>query len=209
MRFIKENPALAAGIGLPFLLVIFFTFSTVIMQWAVESPKYDAIFAIQDTNCLNGDAVVSFNFADGKVKARYSYPKVENNYRNCHANQSIYRFEAKNLTSRKITFELPEESEDSKTTSDWHKFEIAELANLQIDNSQVSPDGYNFKNKNGYYNGYFSPFFGGYRYRDSVVISKNGRNIKILPTDNRYYNYYAYDNVIFLGWVISDTGRKP
>ncbi|MEQ1790594.1 MAG: hypothetical protein ABL857_09140, partial [Rickettsiales bacterium] len=183
MRFIKENPALAAGIGLPFLLVIFFSFSTVIMQWAVEPPKYDVLFTVQNSQCIN-DAKVRFDFSNGRIVAKYNYPKKENNYTNCYDGQKIYRFEAKKLGSKEITFTIAEKNEADKTISDWHNLQVEELANLQIDNNQVAPDGYIFGTGNGYYRGGFFPFFGGYNYRDGITISKNGRTVRLLQSDN-------------------------
>ena len=203
MRFIKENPALAAGIGLPFLLVIFFSFSAAVTQWTVEPPKYDVFFTVQSSQCIAGDAKANFSFASGKIKAKYIYQKKENNYVNCYDNQRIYRFNAKNLVSKEITFEVPAKNEDSQ---EWKEFDVAELKDLKIDNSPVALDGYSFKKSDAYYRGGFFPFFGGYNYRDGMVISKNGRTIRILPVDEG--SYYSYNNINFLGWVVSEGEQK-
>ncbi len=202
MRFIKENPALAAGIGLPVLLVIFFTLATVIPQWTVASPQYDLIFTVQDYQCIGGEAKVNFDSAGGKIKAKYSYPKKENNYVNCSDSQHLYRFNAKNMISREITFELPAKQDG---IYDWQKLEISELQNLQIDNNPIAPDGYRFSGKDGYYSGGIFPF-GGYHSYNGMNISKNGRAIDLTPINRE--RYYSYNNINFLGWVVSEGDKK-
>ena len=188
MSFIKEKPALAAGIGLPVLLIIFFTLATVIPQWMVAPPQYDVIFTVQDYQCIGGEGKVHFDFAGGKIKAKYSYPKKENNYVNCGDNQKIYRFNAKNLISKEITFEIPAKKD---AVSDWQQVEVGELQNLQIDNNPIAPDGYRFMDKGGYYSGGLFPF-GGYTSYNGMSISKNGRAISLSPINGE--RYYSYNN---------------
>ncbi|MEK6745521.1 MAG: hypothetical protein AABY33_00610 [Pseudomonadota bacterium] len=199
MRFVKENPALAAGIGLPVLLIIFFTLATVIPQWTVEPPKYDAVFTVQDYQCIGGEAKANFDFSGGKIKAKYIYPKKENNYVNCSENQRIYHFNSKHLTSREITFELPAKKDGFH---DWQQFEIVELQNLKIDNNPIAPDGYRFSGRDGYYSGGIFPF-GGYHSYNGMSINKNGRAIDLSPINRE--GYYSYNNVKFLGWVVSES----
>ncbi len=133
----------------------------------------------------------------GNIKAKYSYP--ENN--TCSYSQEIYRFSAKNLTSKEITFEIPAKNEDSK---EWKEFEIEELKSLEIDNSPVAPDGYIFNGEGkGYSHGMF---WFGYRTYNGISINKNGRKISISPvTSEQNYSYSAVD---FLGWVVSEEGEK-
>lgn len=202
MRFVKENPALAAGVGLPVLLVIFFTLATLIPQWTVAPPQYDVIFTVQDYQCIGGEGKVHFDAVDGKIKAKYSYPKKENNYVNCSDNQRIYRFNAKNLISREITFEIPAKKDG---VSDWRQFEIVELQNLKIDNNPIAPDGYRFSDKSGNYSGGFFPF-GGYHSYNGMSINKNGRAIDLSPANRE--RYYSYNNINFLGWVASEGDKK-
>lgn len=202
MRFVRENPALAAGIGLPFLLVIFFTLATVIPQWTVAPPEYDVIFIVPDYQCREGEAKVEFDFALGKIKAKYSYPKKENDYVNCNGNERVYRFNAKTMISREITFELPPKKD---ANTEGRQFEIPELTNLKIDNNPVAQDGYRFNGRDGYYSSGFFPF-DNYHYRNGMSISKNGRAVAISPiNDDRYYSYSEVD---FLGWVIPEGDKK-
>lgn len=202
MRFVKENPALAAGIGLPVLLVIFFTLATLIPKWTVAPPQYDLIFTVQDYQCIGGEAKANFDYLSGKIKAKYSYPKKENNYANCNDNQYIYRFNAKNMISREITFELPARKDG---VHDWQQFEIAELKNLQIDNNPIAPDGYRFSAKDGYHSGGWFPF-GGHHSYNGMNISKNGRAIDLTPINRE--RYYSYNDIRFLGWVVSEGEQK-
>lgn len=200
MRFVKENPALAAGIGLPVILVIFFTLATMIPQWTVEPPKYDVIFTVQEYQCINGEAKANFDFTNGKIKAKYIYPKKENGYVNCSDNQHIYRFSARNVISREITFELPAKKENFY---EWQQFEVSELTNLQLDNNPVAPDGYQFSNSNNYYSGGFFPFYGYHSSYNGMSIIKNGRAVDLTPINKE--RYYSYNDIKFLGWVVSES----
>lgn len=200
MRFVRENPALAAGIGLPVLLVIFFTLATLIPQWTVAPPEYDVIFSIRDYGCISGDAKANFEVFDGRIKAKYIYvTKEQNNYANCSDNERIYRFDAKNMVSREITVKLPGKQENSPN---WQDFEVAELKDLQIDNNPVAPDGYKFTGTGDYYYGGLFPFYGSSSSK-GMSISKNGRAISISPINRE--RYYSYNNINLLGWVISEA----
>ncbi len=203
MKFIKENPALAAGIGLPFLLVILFALASIIPKWLVAPPSYDLIFTIQDFSCKNGDGKANFDNIDGRIKAKYIYPKKENNYINCSDNQRIYRFFANIQNSREITFELPAKKEEM---TDWNDFEITELKELRIDNNPVAPDGYTFSAGSNYYSSGFFLFGGGYSYRDTAAIYKDGRLVSIIPLEKD--RYYYGNQIKFLGWVASDGEKK-
>lgn len=202
MRFVKENPALAAGIGLPVLLVIFFVLATLIPQWTVEPPQYDAIFTVPDYQCRDGEAKVSFEFVTGKIKAKYSYPKKDNGYVNCSGNERIYRFNAKTLVSREITFEIPAKNE---TNSEPQQFSVPELSDLKIDNNELAPDGYRFNGRNSYYSGGFFPF-DNYHYHNGMSISKGGRVVSLSPINND--RYYSYSDINFLGWIIPEGDKK-
>lgn len=197
MRFIKENPALAAGIGLPFLLVIFFSLAAVIPQWLVADPQYDFLFS--DTQYhKNSDVEVRFQVVDGAIKIEQRKPDKDNSYNSTH----LYRYNTKNNSVQEIA--LSPKSDDNK---DWHEFSVSEIKSLKLDNNSKSLDGYEFAGQYGYYSGGGLFFFGGGgRYRDGLSLVKNGRVVYISQTrgDRLYYSRDAK----FLGWVISEGDKK-
>jgi hypothetical protein len=200
MRFIKENPALAAGIGLPVLLIIFFSLATIIPQWFVEPPEYDLLFTVNERKCNENSVDVRLKIIDEKIKAEYLYPKKEND---CYYNKKIYLFSAKNLTSQEIPYEIP--AKDAIIIY-WKQFDIAKISSLKLQDQTIAKDGYEFRNRNCYSGGGFFPFFGESNYMNSVAIAKNGRNVRVFPiTNDRYYSYY---NIEFLGWIIPDGEQK-
>ncbi len=201
MRFIKENPALSAGIGLPVLLVLLFSLATIIPQWLVAPPQYDVIFVMRNQPCVGEESKVSFEFIKGKIRAKYIYPKNANGSVSCYDSQKLFRFDAKNMTSKEITFEVPAKNEDG---AEWKELEIEELKNIKLDNSPVAPDGYEFVNVDNDYRGGISPFAGRSN-RTGLVISKSGRKFEIL-SDSRD-RFYHYGNTGFIGWVIPE-GEK-
>lgn len=195
MRFIKKNPALAAGIGLPLLLILIFSLASIIPQWLVAPPQYDVVFSVQEYgSCGKDNAEVNFTTIQGKIKAEYKYQK--NNY--CY-NRKLYIFDAKTLVSNEIAFAIPQREGEEEQ---WKELDIPEIKSLELNISPVSLDGYKFAdNYNHYYGGGFFPFGHGYRSDNGAAISKNGRVFRLYPFFNN--NYYNSNHVSFLGWVIS------
>lgn len=198
MRFIKENPALAAGIGLPFLLVIIFSLAAAIPSWLVAPPQYDLLFTATQYN-NNSDIEVRFQVVSGGVKAEQRKIEKVNNYYNNNSPR-LYRYNVRNNSVKEIV--LSPKSDDSK---DWHEFSVPEVKSLKLDNNSKAPDGYEFASQYGYSGGgLFFPFSN--HYRDGVSIVKDGRAIAIPQMErNRYY--YGSD-VKLLGWVVSEGEGK-
>ncbi|MEZ5691025.1 MAG: hypothetical protein R3D71_05100 [Rickettsiales bacterium] len=196
MKFIKENPALAAGIGLPIILIIFFYIATAIPRWTVAPPKYNLVFSVQEYSGCRKEPEVNFKTVNGKIAAEYKYNK--NNVCN---NKKLYIFDAKTLVSREINFNMPPEDGE---VGIWKKFDIPELESIKLDNSPVSPDGYQFADNYRYnYRSGFFPFGGYYGGRNGLAINKDGRVFRIYPNNGKNYSY-SINNTYLLGWIIAD-----
>jgi len=203
MRFIKENPSLAAGIGLPILLLVFFSLASIIPQWTVAPPKYDLLFSIEENRCDDKKPSVNFKLVGSSMKAEYLYPEKKDNYSNCYQYKKLYRFSAAKNESREIVYDVPAKD---KQITDWKNFEIAEVKNLKLDGSKKAKDGYEFFGRyDRYYGGGLFFFGGGYSSRNMVSINNSGRAVNISPfnKDSEYY----YSNVEFIGWV-EEEGAK-
>ena len=196
MHFIKENPSLAAGIGLPVLLLILFSLAAFIPQWLVVPPKYDLLFSkIIYNDCNFKNAMIDFHTIDNHIEAKYKYPEVDNN--SCGKTRKLYRFFVKNLSSQEIAFDAP--AKQKSKDLEWTIFKIKEVESLKISSNSIAPDGYKFY-RDGYDDrGIFPIFFGNHSYYGSYII-KGGRKIEL----NHSSEDYSYDNIEFLGWIIPD-----
>ncbi len=188
MRWIKENPTLAAGIGLPLVLIVLFSLAATIPRMLVEPPTYDVLF-YADNYSAKPDAEVKLSVEGGQLKAQYR--KQDNQYGSyVHA---IYRYSAKTGTTRQIDIIPP-----GSGAKEWQDFSIKGASDLTLDSNLTAPDGYTFESyRNGSGGELASMFFMGSHYHRGPLIAKSGRTISIHPSNDTYYGY----NVHFLGWV--------
>ncbi len=63
--FLRENPTIAFGLGLPLLLVVAFLLVSGIPALLVDPPQYDVIYATEYNNYPNG---VQISVVDHKVQ---------------------------------------------------------------------------------------------------------------------------------------------
>ena len=85
-------------------------------------------------------------------------------------------------------------------TAKLTSLEVPDLAGLKVDSSSVAPDGYALSPEtNGYGSDMFTGFFHSTRYRNDVVLTKNGRSIRLPNASNAYYS----NNTHFIGWVVA------
>jgi hypothetical protein len=200
MRFIKENPALAAGIGLPVLLVILFSVAAAIPKWTVAPPEYDLLFTTNQYD-RNSDVEVRFQVVDGHIKAQQRKVDKNNSYNNNLPHLYRYNVKSNNIREIAVSTNLPGDSQG------WQELPVPEVDSLKIDSNIKAPDGYEFRNEYGYYRGDMFLFpFGGSRYYNGVSIVKDGRSVSFPEIgSNRYY----YGNEVkFLGWIIAEESRK-
>ena len=196
--FLRENPTIAFGLGLPLLLVTVFLLISGIPSLIVAPPQYDLLYATQYYNYQNG---VQISVINGKVQV------IHQGTTNNNRKPLLWRYNPKTGAVKEIAIVLPAELIHSKKTASTSEeeskttlIEVADLAGLNIDSSSIAPDGYEFRVGNDRYsNNVFGGLFYSSRYRNQAILTKEGRSIKLPNADGRYYS----SNTRFIGWVVS------
>ena len=201
-KFIRDNPTLAFGLGLPLLIVLVFMVAAMLPRIGAITPKYAVVFATNYTpNQYPGQRGVVIRIENKKAHVVYI---GENNYYNV---PKLYLFDPAKDSIREIPITLPL----SLTTTCVYKVQadcsqhdsakitpisVPELEPLQLDASTIAPDGYEFTN---YYDSYSrDPFFGGLffgsSYHSGVALKKGSYSVEVPHTE-------PYGNAQFIGWV--------
>ena len=196
--FLRENPTIAFGLGLPLLLVVTFLLISGIPALLVASPQYDVLYATEYYNYQSG---VQISVINQKVQVIYQ-GSVQNNQK-----PHIWRYDPKTGAVKEISFLLPPgltrpgkkpatPEEVSKTTL----IDVPDLEGLTIDSSSIAPDGYEFGvGSDRYSRNVFGGLFYSSRYRHEAVLTKSGRSIRLPNAVGQYYR----GNTHFIGWVVS------
>ena len=195
-KFLRENPTIAFGLGLPLLLVVAFLLMSGIPTLLVDDPKYDVLYATDYNNYPTG---VQISVIDNKVQVVYQGNAQV--YQTPH----IWRYNPRTGGVKEVGYVLPPgltatgqapNDAEAKTTV----IDVPDLQGLQVDSSSIAPDGYEFRiGSNGYSRSLFEEVFYSSRSRHELVLAKNGRQLRLPQTGDRYYSY----NTHFIGWVIS------
>ncbi len=189
IQLIRRNPMLAAGILLPFIVVVFFMLATAIPRWLVDPPQYDFVFTSMQNPTSGPPIDLAIVVEDQRVKARVY--KKENAYRTM---RKLFVFDHETRSIREIPIKLPTDVDNLENGA---YIDIPELAARTASTSRTSPDGYEVRGP-GYRGGDFFPFFGG-RHSYSFTLHKDGAVVDI-PRVNDDTTYYYY-NASFLGWL--------
>ncbi len=196
--FLRENPTIAFGLGLPLLLVVAFLLISGIPTLLVAPPQYGVLYMTEYNNYQNG---VQVSVVDQKVRVIYQ-GSVQGSRK-----PRLWRYDPKTGGVKEIGFLLPPglapagktpvtPEEVSKTTL----IDVPDLEGLRFDSSSIAPDGYEFSLGRDRYSGdVFGGLFYSSRYRHEAVLTKNGRSIRLPNAVGRYYSR----NVHFIGWVVS------
>jgi hypothetical protein len=196
MGLIKNNPALAVGIGLPVLVVLFFALASLIPTWLVAPPQYDALFTLEIPNYITHEAAdgeTKFEVLGGQLKA---YRRFDEKHMNTGAHTQLYIFDARTLKARGIS--LPPTSIPSDADKDWHEMTVPDTQSLTLDPSPVAPDGYEFHDRFGQGPGLW-PLYGSVSDRNGFSIGKSGRDIRVMVPNA---TFYGNNGLRFLGWVV-------
>jgi hypothetical protein len=197
-EFLKNNPTLAFGLGLPLLLVVIFSLAAGIPSLTAVPPKYDVIFA---TNYYGSNEGFRIHTSSGKAVVTFV---GECNY--CQPPE-IYRYNSANGTLKRITIDIPPEARQSNNSqpNPANKnrvipVEVPDLSNVRLDDSNPAPDGYLFAQGDDYSSGGVLPsiFFSRSYYYNEPVLRKDNYRIR-LPLAKGYYHS---SNVRLIGWVI-------
>ena len=196
--FLRENPTIAFGLGLPLLLVVVFLLISGIPTLLVAPPQYDVLYATEYGNRQNS---VQIAVVDQKVRIIHE--------RNAHGDQTprLWRYNPITGSVKEIPILLPtapspagNEPEVAAEVSKRTEIDVPDLAGLTIDSSSIAPDGYEFNAGRDHHSGnVFGGLFYSSRYHSEAVLTKNGRNISLPNANVQYY----YRNTQFVGWVVS------
>jgi len=196
--FLRENPTIAFGLGLPLLLVVVFLLVSGIPALLVDPPQYDVLYATEYYNYQNG---VQISVVDQKVQVVYQGTEQANR------RPRLWRYNPKTGAVKEIAIIIPSgliqagqtqqaPEEVLKTTV----LSVPDLKGLKVDSSSIAPDGYEFRLGSTRYSGnIFGELFYSSRYRHEAVLTKNGRSIRLPNAVDRYYS----SNTHFVGWVVS------
>ncbi len=195
--FLKDNPTIAFGLGLPLLLVVVFLIISGIPNLLVASPQHDLLFATEYNNYQNG---LQISVINQSVQVSHQG--------NLQRNQKprIWRYYAKNGAIQEIAYIIPPSPTRSgtkpATTDDiaiTTTIDVPDLNGLKVDSSSIAPDGYEFSVGNRYSGNAFGGLFYSSRYRHDAVLTKSGRSVLLPDSVGRYYR----GNTHFIGWVVS------
>jgi len=196
--FLRENPTIAFGLGLPLLLVVSFLLISGIPNLLVTSPQHDVVYATEYSNYQNG---VQISVIGKKVQIHYQ-DSLQGRQK-----PRLWRYSPQTGAVKEIAIILPPSRNNAgKTPATSGEvpttilIDIPDLDGVTIDSSSIAPDGYEFSvGRNRYSNNVFGGLFYSSRYRHEAVLTKNGRSIRLPNAAGRYYS----QNTHFIGWVVS------
>lgn len=200
-NFIRDNPTIAFGLGLPVILVLLFLAISGIPTLLVAPAQYDVVYAT-NYNYYN-NAQNAFQIAVVGDRVQVSYIGNTQPYQQ----PRLWRFNPKTGAVKEIAIMLPpglapstgrppEPGEQPAVTP----ITVPDLAALKVDSSSIAPDGYRFSTgADGYSGRPFTGLFYSSRYGYQAELIKDGRSFRLPNTDGAYYG----NAVRFIGWVVS------
>lgn len=195
--FLRENPTIAFGLGLPLLLVVVFLLFSGIPALLVAPPQYDVLYATEYYNYQNG---VQISVVGQKVQV------VHRGTEQANRKPRVWRYNPKTGAVKEIAIimpsSLPQAKEAPATAGEGSTtvISVPDLDGLTVDSSSIAPDGYEFRLGSTRYSGnVFGELFYSSRYRHEAVLTKNGRSVRLPNAVGRYYS----SNTQFIGWVVS------
>jgi hypothetical protein len=196
--FLRENPTIAFGLGLPLLLVVVFLLISGIPTLLVAPPQHDVLYA---TEYYGNPQGVQITVVNQRVQVVYQGTTQG------HPQPRLWRYSPKTGAVKEIAIipppELPPAGTPATTPEAASKItpiEVQDVVGLTVDSSSIAPDGYEFKvGGEGYSDGIFTGLFTFSRHRNAAVLTKRGRSIRLPLANDRYYGHYPR----FIGWVVS------
>ena len=196
-KFLRENPTIAFGLGLPILLVIVFLLVSGLPALMVDPPKYDVLYSTGYYDYQNG---IQISVVNKKVEVVYQgLARVGQKPR-------IWRYNPKTGAFKEIAIILPAGLPMAGRTPPTKEeltqstiINVPDLEGLTVDSSSISPDGYEFSTGGSYSRNVFGGLFYPSSYRYEAVLTKDGRSIRLPNVAGSYYG----GNTRFIGWVVS------
>lgn len=200
-KFIRDNPTIAFGLGLPLLLVVLFLAISGIPALLVAPAQFDVLYATNYNYYSNAQNAFQIAVVGDRVQVSY----IGNTQP--YQQPRLWRFNPKTGAVKEIALLLPPGlAPDTGRPAEAPKvptvtpIEVPDLAALRVDSSSLAPDGYQFSTgADGYSEHVFTGLFYSSRYRYQAELVKNGRSIRLPNTDGAYIG----NTVRFIGWVVS------
>lgn len=189
-HLIKKNPALAAGILLPVILVVLFSIADLLPRFMVKPPAYDLLFSMKSYSAV-GEYEYKFSVEDHHLK--WQMRRLPGSKGNGGYNYHVYWYEAASRT----VHELPLETKKSIGKS-WVTLPLEEVAEWEISPELTAPDGYRLHNDYKRTSDLGLLFFSGSQ-RSAIHIAKDSRIVSIYPPKRAR----DINTPEFIGWVLS------
>lgn len=194
--FIRENPTIAFGLGLPLLLIVLFLIVSGLPALFVPPPQYDVLYTTGSPYNYRDTAQISV--VDQKVQV------IQHGDNEDYRWPQLWRYNSKTGAVKEIPIiwspsaAKGNNQQATNSPADQSKvLDVPELAGLKVDSSSIAPDGYEFRAGSSRSSNVFGELFYSSRYKSEAVLVKNGRRVRLPDRDDRYYN-----NLNFIGWVI-------
>lgn len=199
-NFLRENPTIAFGLGLPLLLVIVFLLISGLPALLVAPPQHDVLYATNYNYYGNSQNGIQIAVVNNNVQVNYlgnaqayQYPR-------------LWRYNPKTGAVKEIAILLPpglippnQASDSNDKPLSVTPINVPDLAGVTVDSSSLAPDGYQFSTGSDAYSGRaFTGLFYSSYYREQAELVKNGRSIRLPNVDGAYYGNSAR----FIGWVV-------
>lgn len=199
-QFIRDNPTIAFGLGLPVLLVVLFLAISGIPTLLVAPAQYDVLYATNYNHYNNAPHGLQIAVVGDRVQVNY----VGNTQPYQHPR--LWRFNPKTGAVKEIAILLPPglvpntgRPAEADKTPVITPIAVPDLAALKVDSSSLAPDGYRFSSgADGYPGRPFTGLFYSSRYGTQAELIKDGRSIRLPNTEGAYYG----NAVRFIGWVV-------
>lgn len=195
MEWLRKNGAIALGVGLPLLLIVFFALATWVPKLLVEPPKHDVIFLYD--HHYGDDRGLQVKVKEGHAEFVHLGPSYGQW-------PKLYRFSPATGAVKEIPIDRPVElpvrdyNKNQATPEERAavtRIPVPEVESLKLDSSSIAPDRYEFRFNDRYRGGLFGGLFYG-SYSHGASVAKSG-NVIPIPRINDYY--YKPELV---GWVI-------
>lgn len=196
--FLRDNPTIVFGLGLPLLLVLLLLAISWIPALLVEPPQYDVLYT---TEYFNDQQGVQISVVGKQVLVSYRAIKEVRQI------PRLWRYYSKTGAVQEIAIILPPvrplpdaQAFEPDANSASTIIDVPDLEGLVVDSSSIAPDGYEFSVASDRYSGnVFNGLFCSSRYRNPATLSKDGRKVRLPQADNYYYG----QNTRFIGWVVA------
>ncbi len=192
--FVRNNPTLVFGLGLPLLLVLVIGAFTLLSTWLVKPPQYDFIYLTDYQTYMPS---LEVKVIDKKIQVTRDAASRMNNA------SRMWYYSAKTGVAREIAWPaLPSpvaSNDQSPGAPVLIPVAMPELAALLIDAAAVAPDGYQFQARGYCSSGNWLNFWlSSPCNAAAATLTKQGRRVVVsYPTMDGRSGW-----IRFVGWVI-------